>query len=125
MSKGIEGMAEAVQVAGSTAKQAGLEFEQLTAIVAKAQEKTRLEGSQIGNGIKTIMTRLSKVGELSDDVDNETLSQASESLHQIGIEVYNLDGSYRKFDVIMGELAGKWNSLSDAEKANISFAIAA
>lgn len=124
-SKGIQGMAEAVQVAGSTAKQAGLDFEQLTAIVAKAQEKTRLEGSQIGNGIKTIMTRLSKVGSLTGEVDNETLSQASESLHKIGVEVYNLDGSYRKFDVIMGELATKWNDLTDAEKSNISFAIAA
>ena len=124
-SKGIEAIAEAVQVAGSTAKQAGLEYEQLAAIVGKTAEKTRLEGSQIGNGLKTIMTRLSKVGELSDEVDNETMSDASESLHKIGVEVYNADGSFRQFDVIMGELANKWSDLSDAEKSNISFAIAA
>ena len=71
------------------------------------------------------MTRLSKVGELSDEVDNETMSNASESLKKVGIEVYNLDGSYRQFDVIMGELADKWDSLTDAEKSNISFNIAA
>ena len=124
-SKGIESIAEAVQVAGSTANQAGLSFEQLAAIVGKTVEKTRLEGSQVGNGLKTIMTRLSKVGELSEEVDNETLSQASESLKKVGIEVYNLDGSYREFDVIMGELAGKWDDLTDAEKSNISFNIAA
>ena len=102
-----------------------LSFEQLAAIVGKTAEKTRLEGSQIGNGLKTIMTRLSKVGELSDEVDPETLSDVSESLHKIGIEVYNADGSFRKFDVIMGELANKWDTLSDAEKSNISFSIAA
>lgn len=102
-----------------------LSFEQLAAIVGKTAEKTRLDGSQIGNGLKTIMTRLSKVGELSDEVDPETLSDASESLHKIGIEVYNADGSFRKFDVIMGELANKWDTLSDAEKSNISFSIAA
>lgn len=124
-SKGIESIAEAVQVAGSTSKQAGISFEQLAAIVGKTAEKTRLEGSQIGNGLKTIMTRLSKVGELSDEVDPETLSDASKSLHKIGIEVYNADGSFRKFDVIMGELANKWDTLSDAEKSNISFSIAA
>ena len=124
-SKGIESIAEAVQVAGSTADQAGLSFEQLAAIVGKTVEKTRLEGSQVGNGLKTIMTRLSKVGKLSEEVDNETLSQASESLKKVGIEVYNLDGSYREFDVIMGELANKWDTLSDAEKSNISFNIAA
>lgn len=124
-SKGLNAMAEGLQVAGSTAKQAGLSYEQTASIIAKAVEKTRLEGSQVGNGLKTIMTRLSKVGELSDEVDNETLSQASESLKKVGIEVYNLDGSYREFDVIMGELAGKWDDLTDAEKSNISFNIAA
>ena len=124
-SKGLNAMAEGLQVAGSTAKQAGLSYEQTASIIAKAVEKTRLEGSQVGNGLKTIMTRLSKVGELSEEVDNETLSQASESLKKVGIEVYNLDGSYREFDVIMGELAGKWDDLTDAEKSNISFNIAA
>ena len=124
-SKGLNAMAEGLQVAGSTAKQAGLSYEQTASIIAKAVEKTRLEGSQVGNGLKTIMTRLSKVGELSEEVDNETISQASESLKKVGIEVYNLDGSYREFDVIMGELAGKWDNLTDAEKSNISFNIAA
>lgn len=124
-SKGLNAMAEGLQVAGSTAKQAGLSYEQTASIIAKAVEKTRLEGSQVGNGLKTIMTRLSKVGELSEEVDNETLSQASESLKKVGIEVYNLDGSYREFDIIMGELAGKWDDLTDAEKSNISFNIAA
>ena len=124
-SKGLNAMAEGLQVAGSTAKQAGLSYEQTASIIAKAVEKTRLEGSQVGNGLKTIMTRLSKVGELSEEVDNETLSQASESLKKVGIEVYNLDGSYREFDVIMGELASKWDGLTDAEKSNISFNIAA
>ena len=124
-SKGLNAMAEGLQVVGSTAKSAGLDFEQTASIIAKAVEKTRLDGSQVGNGLKTILTRTSKVGELSDEVDNETLSQASESLKKIGIEVYNLDGSYRQFDVIMTELAGKWDNLTDAEKSNISFSLAA
>lgn len=124
-SKGLNSIAEGLQVAGSTANQAGLSFEQTSAIIAKAVEKTRLEGSQVGNGLKTILTRTSKVGKLSDEVDNDTLSQASESLKKIGIEVYNLDGSYREFDVIMTELAGKWDDLTDAERSNISFSLAA
>lgn len=123
--KGIEGMADGLKVAGSTAQEAGLNFEQTASIIAKAMETTRLEGSQVGNGLKTILTRLSKVGELSGEVDNETLSKASESLHKIGVEVYNTDGAFRQFDVIIGELANKWDSLSDAEQANISFNIAA
>ena len=123
--KGIEGMADGLKVAGSTAQEAVLNFEQTASIIAKAMETTRLEGSQVGNGLKTILTRLSKVGELSGEVDNDTLSKASESLHKIGVEVYNTDGKFRQFDVIIGELADKWDTLSDAEQANISFNIAA
>lgn len=124
-SRGIESISEAVKVAGSTAAEAGLSFEQLSALTAKVAEKTRMEGSSIGNGLKTIFTRLSKVGKLSDEVDNETLSNASASLHEVGVEVYNLDGSYREFDVIMSELAPKWENLTDAQRANLSFNIAA
>ncbi len=124
-SKGIESIGEAVKVAGSTAAQAGLSFEQLSAITARVSEKTNMEGSSIGNVLKTLFTRLSKVGELSDEADNETLNKASASLRKIGVEVYNLDGSYREFDTIMGELAAKWDGLTAAEQANISFNIAA
>lgn len=123
--KGIEGMAGAVKVAGASAKAAGLDFEQLSAIVAKTQETTRADGQQIGNALKTIFTRLSKASNLDDSIDNETLSKASQALHEIGIEVYKSTGEYREFDVIMSELAEKWDSLSDAEQANISFQVAA
>lgn len=71
------------------------------------------------------MVRLSKASNLSDEVDNETLSKASAALHEIGIEVYKTSGEYREFDVIMSELAKKWDTLSDAEKSNISYQIAA
>ena len=52
-SKGIEGMASGIQIVGSTAKQAGLDFAQTSSIIAKAMEKTRLDGDQIANGLKT------------------------------------------------------------------------
>ena len=125
--KGISVISEATEVAGATAKQAGMSFEQLAAIAGTAAETTRQEGSSIGNALKTIMVRTSKASKYAgdDEIDNETLSNASKALHGIGVEVYKQGGEYREFDVIMSELAEKWDSLSDAQKANISFAIAA
>lgn len=123
--KGIEGMSEAVQAAGATADAAGVSFEQLSAIVGSVMETTRQEGSQVGNALRTIFVRLSKASKLDDGIDNETLSNASKALHNIGVEVYNADGSFREFDTIMQELAERWNDLSEAEQANISFQIAA
>lgn len=123
--KGIEGMAEGVQAVGNVADQAGLSYEQLSAIIAKTMEQTRNSGSSIANGLKTIMVRLSKASSMDDEVDNSTLSKASAVLHDIGVEVYTTEGQFREFDTIMTELAGKWDSLTEAQQANISFQIAA
>ena len=127
-SKGIAGMADAVKNVGNFANEAGLSFEQLSAIVGRVMQQTRMEGGQIGVSLKTIMTRISKANKLAEDgeVDNKTLSQASQALKRwADIDVYTPSGEFREFDVIMTELADKWDKLSDAEQANISFAIAA
>lgn len=70
---------------------------------------------------------MSKASKLSgaDEVDNETLSKASKALHDVGVEVYNTDGSFRNLRDILGELAGIWDTLTDAQKANISYEVAA
>ena len=127
-SKGIAGMADAVKNVGNYANEAGLSFEQLSAIVGRVMQQTRQEGGQIGVALKTIMTRVSKATKLAEDgeVDNKTLSQASAALKRFAnIDVYTPSGEFREFDVIMTELAAKWDQLSDAEQKNISFAIAA
>ena len=74
------------------------------------------------------MTRVSKANKLAEDgeVDNKTLSQASAALKRFAnVDVYTPTGEFREFDTIMTELAATWDKLSDAEQANISFAIAA
>ena len=127
-SKGIAGMADAVKNVGNFASEAGLSFEQLSAIIGRVMQQTRQEGGQIGVALKTIMTRISKANKIAEDgeVDNKTLSQASAALNRVGIDVYDeLTGEYRKFDTIMTELANTWDKLTDAEQASISFAIAA
>lgn len=126
--KGIKVISDAVQASGQVAYDAGMSYEQLAAVSAKVAERTREDGSSIGNAMKTIITRISKVGSMPEyaaDVSNEDLSQASESLHKVGVEVYNTDGSFRDLDTILSELNSKWDGLTDAQKANISYNVAA
>ena len=122
---GIQAISEAVKVAGQTAADAGLSFEQLAAITGKLTERTREDGSTIGNALKTIIVRMSAASKLSgaDEVDNETLSNASKSLSDVGVAVYNLDGSFRELDVIMTELNAVWDNLTDAQQSNISYQV--
>lgn len=125
-SKGIAGMSDAVKNVGNVAAEAGLSFEQLSAIIGKVMAKTRQDGASIGNALRTILVRVSKASKLAgDEVDNATVGNAAKALHKIGVEVYTTSGEFREFDTIMTELAAKWDDLSDAEQANISFQIAA
>lgn len=126
--KGIKIISDAVQASGQVAYDAGMSYEQLAAITAKVSERTREDGSSIGNALKTIITRTTKVGKMpqyADEVDNATLSKASASLHAIGVDVYNPDGSDRGIITVMSELKDKWDDLTDAQQAKIAFDVAA
>lgn len=126
--KGIKIISDAVQASGQVAYDAGMSYEQLAAITAKVSERTREDGSSIGNALKTIITRTTKVGKMpqyADEVDNATLSNASASLHAIGVDVYNPDGSDRGIITVMSELKDKWDDLTDAQQAKISYDVAA
>lgn len=126
--KGIKIISDAVQASGQVAYDAGMSYEQLAAITAKVSERTRENGSSIGNALKTIITRTTKVGKMpqyADEVDNATLSNASASLHAIGVDVYNPDGSDRGIITVMSELKDKWDDLTDAQQAKIAFDVAA
>lgn len=123
--KAINNVTEGVSAVGQTAADAGFTFEQLAAMIGKVSEKTRDSGSEIGNSLKTMLTRISKASSLTDEVDNETISKAAAALHEAGVEVYEQDGTFRNFLTILSELNEEWDTLSDAKKAKISYEVAA
>ncbi len=117
---GIIGMSEAVQTSGSIAAEAGLSFEKYSAIVGKIQETTRLEGSQIGNTLKTTMARLSRSASADPDVTAEDRSKAAAAYKSMGIDLYNDKGEYANLDDTLSTLASRWDTLTDAQKNYIA-----
>lgn len=80
------------------------------------------------NAMKTMFVRISKVSKMpqyADEVDNEEISKAAKALHDIGIEVYNTNGEFNNITDTLSQLNEKWDSLNDVQKSNISFQIAA
>lgn len=73
-SKGIAGMADAVQQVGNFANQAGLSFEQLAAIVGRVMQQTRQEGGQIGTALKT-----NKIVSMYRNVHHVNISKTSKT----------------------------------------------
>lgn len=119
-SDGIGVISEGVQVAGSVANEAGLNFNTFAASVAKVAEKTRLGGSQIGNAYKTILARTSRSKTADENTTAAERSKAAESLADLGINVYDTNGAYQDFGKTLDQVSDIWDTLTDAQQANLA-----
>ena len=117
-SDGVKQITEGLQVSGSVAKEAGFELENYEAILGSLIEKTRLQGSQIGNSLKTIFSRLGRAK--TGDASVDEISAAEKAYREIGIEIRDLNGEFRKTPEILNELSGKWDNLTKVQRSYIS-----
>ena len=122
-SDGIVQINEGIATSGEVARAAGMDLSEYASMIGMLVEKTGLAGSQLGNSLKTIITRTTKAGKIMG-IDEGEISAAETSLRSIGVEVRKTDGEFNAFNDTMSELAKQWDSLSDVEKSNISFNLA-
>ena len=102
-----EDFADAISRTGSAAKGAGVDIDELIGIVTAAQQKTARGGKVIGNSLKTIFTRVGRT---------DTLNQ----LENLGIAVRDIEGNTLGAKKILTDLANTFDTLSDAQKAQIA-----
>ncbi|MFA1510090.1 phage tail tape measure protein [Priestia aryabhattai] len=100
-------LADGIRKAGSTAKTFGVDITQLEGHIAAIGSTTRETGAVIGNGLKSIYSRIT------------TMSAAEGALNSVGISIKNMEGDVRPVNDILGDLSGKWNTLSDSQKQNM------
>lgn len=120
---GIAQINEGISTSGEVARAAGMDLADYASMIGLLVEKTGLQGSQLGNSLKTIITRTTKAGKIMG-IDEGEISDAEESLRRVGIEVRKTDGEFNDFNDTMRELSKQWGSFSDVEKSNISFNLA-
>lgn len=120
---GIVQINEGIATSGEIARAAGMELADYASMIGLLVEKTGLGGSQLGNSLKTIITRTTKAGKIMG-IDEGEISAAETALRSIGVEVRKTDGEFNAFNDTISELAKHWDSLSDVEKSNISFNLA-
>lgn len=104
-------LAEAISRAGAVAQSSGVSFNQLSAIVTAVQQRTARGGSVIGNGFKSIFTRIKRSG-------------VREALEEIGVTTKEMDGSFRSSIDIIKDYAKVYQTLTDTQKAYTSEQIA-
>ena len=120
---GIVQINEGIATSGEVARAAGMDLSEYASMIGLLVEKTGLQGSQLGNSLKTIITRTTKAGKIMG-IDEGEISDAEKSLRSVGIEVRKTDGEFKDFNDTMSELSKQWDTLSDIEKSNISFNLA-
>ena len=102
-----EDLAKALGRVGSSAVSAGVDLDQLLAIVTTAQQKTARGGAVIGNSFKTIFTRIQR-------------PRVIKELENLGVQVRNIEGDTLPAIRVLENLAKTFDNLSSSQRAQIS-----
>lgn len=100
-------IAQSLSKSASAAKNAGIGFHTLSAESASLVESLRISGSEAGNFLKTLSTRL---------IRKDTL----DTLERYGITVRKANGDLESGTKILEELSSKWNTYNQITKNTIA-----
>jgi TP901 family phage tail tape measure protein len=105
-------LSDGIRKAAATAKTFGVDINELTGYIAAIGSTTRESGSIVGNGLKTIFSRLT------------TIEGAETALSSANVAMKDMQGNVRPVSDILQDLAGNWTSLSDEQRQNLSVTLA-
>ena len=104
-------LAEAVSRACAVAQSSGVSFNELASVITAVQQRTARGGSVIGNGFKSIFTRIKR-------------SRVRETLQEIGVATQDNNGNFRSSMAVLKDYADVYKTLSDEQKSYTSEQIA-
>ncbi len=94
----------------AVSSEAGLSLEQQAGLMTAMMERTQQAAQMVGRAGRTILTRMRR--------------NAVETIEEIGkVDVFTDESrqSFRDMWTVLGELAGKWDSYTEAERAALAF----
>lgn len=120
---------EGIETAGGMMQTSGGSFEWFASVVGTLAEVMNASGSETANAMKMIAARtlkskeaieeLAESGENMEDIEIAA-SNAELALNSIGLTARTQTGDMKELEVIMGEVAGKWDTLTNATKQYVS-----
>ena len=120
-----EELMTALSRTANSADNAGISFDKLLAMIGTVSSVTRKSASTIGESFKTIFSRMSNVAAGKDiDDEGESLNDVETSLNKMGIALRSSQNEWRNFEDVIDEVAGKWDSFTSTQQAQIATAIA-
>ena len=117
-------LATALRYSAAVAAEAGVELDQLISYIAVISSTTRLNAEQIGQAMKTMMTRMQDIKSGQIDSEGLGLNNVESALTRINVKLRDTQDTFRPLGDVLEDVAEKWNTLNDVEQANIAKAIA-
>lgn len=120
----VEELSVASQKAASVATTVGVDMDQFAGHIAAIEATTREAPENIGNGLKTLYSRIAdvKLGEtLEDGVD---LGSFAKAIEKVGVEVLNDAGELRDAGDIIEDLMVVWQDLDKSQQAAVAKTVA-
>lgn len=105
-------MLEALSEVASTAKTSGTELANVEGYITAIAEATGESGSEIGNALRSMMSRIYKIGAEG----MESAGKPEKQLEDIGVSVRDAEGNFRNFNDILDDLNEKWDNLSSTQR---------
>ena len=103
----MEELSVASQKAASVANTVGVDMDQFAGHIAAIEATTREAPENIGNGLKTLYSRLADIKLGNDVEDGVDLGQFATALKKVGVDVLDTSGKMRDVGVIIEDLMRK------------------
>lgn len=120
----LEELSTGMSKVASAANAMGVDVDQLSAQLATIVSVTRQDASVVGTALKTIYSRMGDLKISGVDEFGTSLGDVSGQLRQMGIEVLDQEGNLRDMGTVIEEVAGKWNTWTNAQQQAAAVAIA-
>ena len=120
----VRELTTALQYSAAIAGETGVSFEQLVSYIATVSETTRQNAESIGQGMKTMLTRMQDIKGGKLDEDSLGINNVEIALKKANVKLRDSRNSFRDFGGVLEELAGKWDTLTETEKAFVAKSIA-
>jgi TP901 family phage tail tape measure protein len=115
----VEELGEAFTKTASSAFAAGVEIEQMGAILSTLIEVTQEGPRQVGTSLKTILARFNRVNEETGEF-NDNLNKVQQAVESVGISFTDADGQIRNTYDILADLSSIWGTLNKNQQAYVA-----
>lgn len=120
----LEELSTGMSKVASAANTAGVDIDQLNAILGTVISVTREAPETIGSAFKTIFARMGDLKLNGQDEFGVSLGNVSGQLHDLGIEILDEQGEMRDMGDIIEDTAAKWDTWTRAQKQAAAVAMA-